>query len=160
VFVPRVGQQFPTCGSAFEFYKEYARLAGFSIRTKRTSPQTADWVCNREGECPGRKDDKSPKTEKGSRRCGCEATVKVKMNMKENYWYFDHVKTAHNHKLEPSPRMVRFMHVHKNMAQGMCDLFHIMTRNGVPHQAALNVMSDLHDGRHMWGFTEKDVRNM
>jgi len=35
-----------------------------------------------------------------------------------------------------------------------------MTRNGAPHQAALNVMADLYDGRHMWGFTEKDIKNM
>jgi len=46
------------------------------------------------------------------------------------------------------------------MAEGMSDLFNIMTRNGVPHQAALNVMADLYDGRHMWGFTEKDIKNM
>ena len=49
---------------------------------------------------------------------------------------------AHNHKLEPSPRMTRYMHAHKNMEEGMCDIFNIMTRNGVPHQAALNVMED------------------
>ncbi|XP_066323332.1 protein FAR1-RELATED SEQUENCE 5-like [Miscanthus floridulus] len=70
------------------------------------------------------------------------------------------VPEAHNHKLEPSPRMTRYMHAHKNMAEGMSDLFNIMTRNGVPHQAALNVMADLYDGRHMWGFTEKDIKNM
>ncbi|KAF8652526.1 hypothetical protein HU200_062725 [Digitaria exilis] len=32
-------------------------------------------------------------------------------------------------------------------------------KNGVPHQPALNVMVDLYDGRNMWGFTEKDIRN-
>ena len=48
------------------------------------------------------------------------------------------------------------MHAHKNMEEGMCDIFNIMT----PHHAALNVMADLYDGRHMWGFTEKDIKNM
>ena len=67
---------------------------------------------------------------------------------------------AHNHKLEPSPRMTRYMHAHKNMAEGTYNIFKIMTRNGVPHQAALNVMADQYDGRHMWGFTEKDIKNM
>jgi hypothetical protein len=33
-----------------------------------------------------------------------------------------------------------------------------MTKNRVLHQAALNVMSDLYDDRHMWGFTEKDIK--
>jgi len=41
-----------------------------------------------------------------------------------------------------------------------CVTFDIIIRNGVPHQAALNVMADLYDGRHMWGFTEKDIKNM
>ena len=86
--------------------------------------------------------------------------MKVKKDGKHNFWFFDHVQEAHNHKLEPSPRMTRYMHAHKNMAEGMSDLFNIMTRNGVPHQAALNVMADLYDGRHMWGFTEKDIKNM
>jgi hypothetical protein len=35
-----------------------------------------------------------------------------------------------------------------------------MTTNGVARQAALNVMADLYDGRHMWGFIEKDIKNM
>ncbi|XP_039851333.1 protein FAR1-RELATED SEQUENCE 5-like [Panicum virgatum] len=56
--------------------------------------------------------------------------------------------------------MTRYMHAHKNMEEGMCDIFNIMTRNGIPHQAALNMMVDLYDGRHMWGFTEKDIKNM
>jgi hypothetical protein len=46
------------------------------------------------------------------------------------------------------------------MGEGMCDIFNMMTRNGVAHQAALNVIADLYDGRHMWGFTEKDIKNM
>ncbi|KAG2609216.1 hypothetical protein PVAP13_4KG059516 [Panicum virgatum] len=92
--------------------------------------------------------------------CGCPVYVKVKHDKKRGLWYFDHVQQAHNHKLEPSPRMTRYMHAHKNMAEGMCDIFNIMKKNGVSHQAALNVMADLYDGRHMWGFTENDIKNI
>ncbi|XP_066320195.1 protein FAR1-RELATED SEQUENCE 5-like [Miscanthus floridulus] len=145
---------------AYIFYKDYAKLAGFSLRTARTSKETNHWVCNREGKHESKNKEEEAKTEKGSRRCGCPAYVKVKKDGKHNFWFFDHVQEAHNHKLEPSPRMTRYMHAHKNMAEGMSDLFNIMTRNGVPHQAALNVMADLYDGRHMWGFTEKDIKNI
>ncbi|XP_066347563.1 putative protein FAR1-RELATED SEQUENCE 10 [Miscanthus floridulus] len=160
VLVPRVRQQFSTKNDAYIFYKDYAKLAGFSLRTARTSKETNHWVCNREGKHESKNKEEEAKTEKGSRRCGCPAYVKVKKDGKHNFWFFDHVQEAHNHKLEPSPRMTRYMHAHKNMAEGMSDLFNIMTRNGVPHQAALNVMADLYDGRHMWGFTEKDIKNM
>ncbi|KAG2658305.1 hypothetical protein PVAP13_1KG249210 [Panicum virgatum] len=142
------------------FYRDYARLAGFSLRTARTSKETNHWVCSREGWHEGKRGEEPHKTEKGSKRCGCPAYVKVKHDKKQGLWYFDHVQQAHNHKLEPSHRMTRYMHAHKNMEEGICDIFNIMTRNGVLHQAAFNVMTDLYDGRHMWGFTEKDIKNM
>jgi hypothetical protein len=100
------------------------------------------------------------KTEKGSRRWGYPAYVKIKKDVKHNFWYFDHVHEAHNHKLEPSARMTRYMHTHKHMEDDISDIFNIMTKNRVSHQAALNVMSDLCDGRHMWGFTEEDIKNL
>jgi hypothetical protein len=62
--------------------------------------------------------------------------------------------------LEPSARMTRYMHTHKHTEDGISDIFNIMKKNRVLHQAALNVMSDLYDGRHMWGFTEKDIKNL
>jgi hypothetical protein len=52
------------------------------------------------------------------------------------------------------------MHAHKNMEEGMCDIVNIKRRNGVAHQAALKAMADLYDGCYMWGFTEKDIKNM
>ncbi|RLN04060.1 protein FAR1-RELATED SEQUENCE 11-like [Panicum miliaceum] len=160
LFLPRVRQVFLSMNDAYVFYKDYAKIAGFSLRTARTSKKTSHWVCSREGWHESKKGEVPNKTEKGSKRCCCPAYVKVKEDKKQKMWYFDHVQEAHNHKLEPSPRMTRYMHAHKNMEEGMCDIFNIMTRNGVAHQAALNVMADMYDGRHMWGFTEKDVKNM
>jgi hypothetical protein len=61
--------------------------------------------------------------------------VKVKKDVKYNFWYFDHVQEAHNHKLEPSARMTRYMHTHKHMEDGISNIFNIMTKNRVPHQA-------------------------
>lgn len=85
MFVPRVRQQFQTMKDAYIFYLDYAQLAGFSVRTARTSKQTAHWVCNRGGFNDKDKEEEA-KTEKGSRRCGCPAYVKVKKDMKRNFW--------------------------------------------------------------------------
>ena len=49
VFVPRVKQVFPTKNDAYMFYRDYAKLARFSIRTARTGKETNHWVCSREG---------------------------------------------------------------------------------------------------------------
>ena len=160
VFIPRVRQTFETKKEAYEFYCDYARLAGFSVWVKRTSKETADWVCNREGFLKTNKENNEPQIEKTSKRVGCPAYAKVKQDKKANQWYFDHVEEAHNHKLHPSPRMVRYMHIHKQRDAALDDLFAIMARNGVAHQAAMNVMSELYGGHQNWPFTEKDVKNM
>ena len=135
-------------------------MAGFSVRVKRTSKEIADWVCNREGFLKTDKENNEPQIEKTSKRVGCPAYAKVKQDKKANQWYFDHVEESHNHKLYPSPRMVRYMHIHKQRDAALDDLFAIMARNGVAHQAAMNVMSELYGGRENLPFTEKDVKNM
>jgi len=159
VFVPRVQQTFDTKEEAYLFYLDYAKLAGFSVRTKRTSKETTHWVCNREGFLKPGQENEEPMTNKTSMRIGCPAYVKVKEDKKRNIWYFHHVQEAHNHKLEPSPRMVRYMHSHKKREAALDDLFAIMSKSGVPTQAAMNVMSELFGGRQNWPFTEKDVHN-
>ena len=82
VFVPIVRQVFPTKDDAYMFYKDYARLAGFSLRIARTSKETNHWVCSREGWHEGKRGEEPNKTEKGSKRCGCPAYVKVKHDKK------------------------------------------------------------------------------
>jgi len=93
------------------------------VRVKRTSKETTDWVCNREGFLKTNKENNEPQIEKTSKRVGCPAYAKVKQDKKANQWYFDHVEEAHNHKLHPSPRMVRYMHIHKQRDAALDDLF-------------------------------------
>ena len=52
------------------------------------------------------------------------------------------------------------MHIHKQRDVALDDLFAIMARNGVAHQATMNVMSELYGGCQNWSFIEKDVKNM
>jgi hypothetical protein len=65
VFVPRVKQVFPRKNDAYMFYRDYAKLAGFSIRTARFSKETNHWVCSREGWHEDKKGEVPNKTEKG-----------------------------------------------------------------------------------------------
>jgi hypothetical protein len=47
VFVPRVRQTFDTREEAYLFYLNYAKLASFSVSTKRTSKETNHWEVKR-----------------------------------------------------------------------------------------------------------------
>nr|TKW39191.1 hypothetical protein SEVIR_1G161700v2 [Setaria viridis] len=60
-----------------------------------------------EGFLKTEKENNQPQIEKTSKRVGYPAYAKVKEDKKGKQWYFDHVEEAHNHKLHPSPRMVR-----------------------------------------------------
>jgi hypothetical protein len=40
------------------------------------------------------------------------------------------------------------------MEDGVKNLMNVMTQAGVEHQAQMHVMSELHDGRDKWTFTE------
>jgi hypothetical protein len=47
----------------------------------------------------------------------------------------------------------------ENMEDGVKNLMHVMTRADVPHQAQMNVLSELHGGRENWMFTEQHIKN-
>jgi hypothetical protein len=157
VFVPKDGLTFDDLDDAYELYCDYAKLAGFDVRKSRKRTWVSWYVCNKERFWESKSDDKQ--TEKGSMREGCKAEVRVKLDTKGNYWYYDIVTLLHNHKLHPESRMVHFMRLHKNMEDGIKNLLNLMTHAGVQHQAQMYVMSELHGGRDNWQFSERDVKN-
>jgi hypothetical protein len=57
-FVPKEGMQFKEVDDAFEFYRNYVKMAGFNVR-RSTKRQQASWYeCNREGFYDNNKIDK------------------------------------------------------------------------------------------------------
>jgi hypothetical protein len=80
--------------------------------------------------------------------------LKLNLTQKAAIWYFDIVTLNHNHPMSLQQRMVRFMHAHKSMEDGVKNLMDVLTRSGVQHQAQMHVMSELHGGRDKWTFTE------
>jgi hypothetical protein len=78
VFVPRARQEFDSIEAAHQFFLDYAKMAGFSVRTMRTSKETKHWVCNCQGFMKLGKENEEPQTDKRSMRIGCPAYAKVK----------------------------------------------------------------------------------
>jgi hypothetical protein len=132
VFVPKEGMRFDDLDDAYEFYCNYAKLAGFDVRKNRKRTQVLWYVWNKEGFWESKCVDKQ--TEKGSMWVGCKSEVKVKLDTKGNYWYYDIVTLLPKHKLHPESRMVRFVRSHKNMEDGIKNLMNMMTP-GVQYQA-------------------------
>lgn len=116
-------------------------------------------VCLQQGKADQKDDANETSTEKTSMRTGCKAQVKAQFAKDKQSWFFEYVDLNHNHPLSPTPRMTRFMHAHKNRDEGIINIFNILAKCGVPYQAAMNVMSELHGGRRNMNFTEKDMKN-
>jgi hypothetical protein len=48
-FVPKVGLKFNALEDAYEYYCDYAKLAGFDVRNGRKRPEVQWFFCNKEG---------------------------------------------------------------------------------------------------------------
>jgi hypothetical protein len=72
-----VWQEFDLVEATYQFYLDYAKLSGFSVRTRRTNIEMKHWVCSGEGFVKLGQENEEPLTDKTSKRIGCPAYVKV-----------------------------------------------------------------------------------
>ncbi|KAL6838828.1 hypothetical protein ACP4OV_031542 [Aristida adscensionis] len=157
--VPNDKMRFATREDAYDFYCYYARKAGFDVRITVTRKTVGVFSCNKQGICEFYKPGQDRKREKMSKRCDCKASVKAKWNKKNGYWFFDWIRLEHCHPLEPSPRMVQFMNAHKNKDETVMEMVDTMQRCDVPHNATVNMLSEIYGGRQNLTFTEMDLKN-
>jgi hypothetical protein len=50
-FVPKMRLKFDALEDAYDYYCDYAKLAGFDLRKGRKSPEVQWFFCNKEGRC-------------------------------------------------------------------------------------------------------------
>jgi hypothetical protein len=153
-FIPTEGMRFDELDSA---YDDYAKISCFDVRKSKKRPQVAWYVCIKKGFCDSGRVD--TKIEKGSMRVGCRGCMKLKLDVKWQYWYCDSPELKHNHPLHPDSCMVCYMWSHKRMEDGVENLMNVMRRVGVEQQVQMHVISELHDRKENWTFTERDMKN-
>ncbi|MQL91631.1 hypothetical protein Taro_024237 [Colocasia esculenta] len=103
---PRVGMVFETEKAAFEYYNQYARQVGFSVRwtTRTLSRKTGlmiarKFVCSKEGHNgDGKIQDLFARYPREGTRCGCPAFMKIKLGSDGKY-QISRFNTIHNHEL-------------------------------------------------------------
>ncbi|RVW44272.1 Protein FAR1-related sequence 11 [Vitis vinifera] len=127
---------------AYEFYSEFAKRCGFSIRRHRTEGKDGVgkgltrryFVCHRAGNTPIKTSNESkPQRNRKSSRCGCQAYLRISKTTELGApeWRVTGFANHHNHELlEPNQQMMRLMELEKCVEPGYLP------------------------------FTEKDVRNL
>ncbi|KAJ0591104.1 putative transcription factor FAR family [Helianthus annuus] len=168
IFTPYVGQIFKTDDEAFDYYCNFARKNGFSVRKARSTESQnlgvyrRDFVCYRSGfNQPRKKANVEHPRDRKSVRCGCDAKLYLTKEVVdgESQWYVSQFSNVHNHELLEDDQ-VRLLPAYRKIQESDQERILLLTKAGFPVNRILKVL-ELEKGVQpgQLPFIEKDVRN-
>lgn len=161
---PYVGMVFKSDEYAFEYYANFARKNGFSIRKERSrlSPQLGvykrDFVCYRAGFSPPRKKQTGEhQRDRKSVRCGCDAKMYLSKEMVDGVlqWFVVQFSNVHNHELLEDDQ-VRLLPAYRKIHETDQERILLLSKAGFSIHRIVKVL-ELEKGQ--LPFLERDVRN-
>lgn len=165
---PYVGMVFKSDDEAFDYYGNFARKSGFSVRKERSrlSPQLGvykrDFVCYRSGFAPVRKKQTGDhQRDRKSLRCGCDAKMYLSKEVIDGsfQWFVVQFSNVHNHELLEDDQ-VRLLPAYRKIQEADQERILLLSKAGFPIQRIVKVL-ELEkgiQGGHV-SFLERDVRN-
>lgn len=168
VFTPYVGQIFKSDDEALEYYSNFARKNGFSIRKARSTESQnlgvyrRDFVCYRSGfNQPRKKANVEHPRDRKSVRCGCDAKLYLTKEIVDGVtqWYVSQFSNVHNHELLEDDQ-VRFLPAYRKIQEADQERILLLSKAGFPVNRIVKVL-ELEKGVQpgQLPFMEKDVRN-
>ncbi|CAK8531276.1 unnamed protein product [Lathyrus sativus] len=168
IITPYVGMVFKTDDEAFEYYGNFARKNGFSIRKERSriSPQLGvykrDFVCYRSGFAPVKKKANGEHhRDRKSVRCGCDAKMYLSKEVMDgvSQWFVVQFSNVHNHELLEDDQ-VRLLPAYRKIHEADQERILLLSKAGFPIHRIVKML-ELEkgiQGGHL-PFLERDVRN-
>ncbi|KAK9138276.1 hypothetical protein Sjap_008870 [Stephania japonica] len=169
--VPYIGQRFVNHDVAYEFYSEFAKRCGFSIRRHRTEGKDGVgkgltrryFVCHRAGNTPVKAlTETKPQRNRKSSRCGCQAYLRISKTLDLGFaeWRVTGFANNHNHELLEA-NQVRFLPAYRTISEPDKSRIFMFAKTGISVQQMMRLMElekCVEPG--YLPFTEKDVRNL
>ncbi|KAL1358365.1 hypothetical protein HN51_003652 [Arachis hypogaea] len=169
--IPYIGQRFATHDAAYEYYSEFAKRCGFSIRRHRTEGKDGVgkgltrryFVCHRAGNTPVKTSTESkPQRNRKSSRCGCQAYMRISKTTEfgSPEWRVTGFANHHNHELL-EPNQVRFLPAYRTISDADKNRILMFAKTGISVHQMMRLMElekCVEPG--YLPFTEKDVRNL
>ncbi|KAI4296155.1 hypothetical protein L6164_036137 [Bauhinia variegata] len=169
--IPYIGQRFATHDAAYEFYSEFAKRCGFSIRRHRTEGKDGIgkgltrryFVCHRAGNTPVKTlTESKPQRNRKSSRCGCQAYMRISKSTELGApeWRVTGFANHHNHDLL-EPNQVRFLPAYRTISDADKSRILMFAKTGISVHQMMRLMElekCVEPG--YLPFTEKDVRNL
>nr|XP_027186845.1 putative protein FAR1-RELATED SEQUENCE 10 isoform X2 [Cicer arietinum] len=168
MITPYVGMVFKSDDEAFEYYGNFARKNGFSIRKERSriSPQLGiykrDFVCYRSGFAPVKKKPNGENhRDRKSVRCGCDAKMYLSKEVVDgvSQWFVVQFSNVHNHELLEDDQ-VRLLPAYRKIHEADQERILLLSKAGFPIHRIVKML-ELEkgiQGGHL-PFLERDVRN-
>ncbi|XP_044504010.1 putative protein FAR1-RELATED SEQUENCE 10 [Mangifera indica] len=167
-FTPYVGQIFKSDDEAFEYYSNFARKNGFSIRKARSTESQnlgiyrRDFVCYRSGfNQPRKKANVEHPRDRKSVRCGCDAKLYLTKEIVDGVtqWYVSQFSNVHNHELLEDDQ-VRLLPAYRKIQEADQERILLLSKAGFPVNRIVKVL-EVEKGVQpgQLPFIEKDVRN-
>jgi zinc finger SWIM domain-containing protein 3 len=159
---PSKGMQFESDDIAYNFYNEYGRMAGFSIRKKYVNKckkigivTSRRFVCEKE-EIRG-KDKRDSKTRKAraETRCGCNARLGIVYNRDSGKYIVTNFIAEHNHNLHLSTTVSS----QRRMSATQAAEIDLAYESGIRLKDSYQLMSKQVGGSDNLGFTKRDHKN-
>ncbi|OMO52507.1 hypothetical protein CCACVL1_29206 [Corchorus capsularis] len=160
--------QFKSIDEAYDFYRAYAHVIGFSARkgSSRVDKDSREVVmkefsCNRAGarlakwmkRCTDKRRQPKPLS-----RCNCPAHMRVTLDQNSGLWQVTLFKDGHNHKLakESQKFMVRS---NREVCSGAAEFARALKKGGSRPCEIMNYLAQEAGGYQNVGFTKKDLCN-
>ncbi|KAG5252417.1 protein FAR1-RELATED SEQUENCE [Salix suchowensis] len=153
---PYVGMVFKSDDDAFEYYGNFARKNGFSIRKERSrlSPQLGIYKRDFKSTAEHHRDRKSV-------RCGCDAKMYLSKEVVEgvSQWFVVQFSNVHNHELLEDDQ-VRLLPAYRKIQEADQERILLLSKAGFPIHRIVKVL-ELEKGIQggQLPFLERDVRN-
>jgi zinc finger SWIM domain-containing protein 3 len=164
-FTPSKGMKFESEESAYSFYNEYGRIAGFSIRKeyvnkcKKTRIVTSRrFTCGKEGLRYIDKQNSNIKKSRAKIRCGCDAHLVIVYNRDSGKYIVSDFIAEHNHNLHLSTT-VHMMPSQRKISTTQAIEIDLAYESGLRLKDSYQLMSKQVGGGKNLGFTKQDHKN-
>ncbi|OMP07972.1 hypothetical protein COLO4_06895, partial [Corchorus olitorius] len=164
-FIPRVGLEFVSEEEAYNFYNEYGRRYGFSIRketgnwNKKTRQFTSRLlVCSKEGIRSSDKRDHQTKNARAETRTDCGARMLIKFNKHSGKFQIKEIVVEHNHVLHVAS-CVHMMRSQRKMSEAQAMEVDLADQSGIKVQPSYELMRRQAGGHDGLGYTKENLKN-
>ena len=162
---PFKGMKFEADEIAYDFYNEYGRKIGFSIRKEYVNKckkigvvTSRRFACAKEGVRGKDKRDHNIKNSRAETRCGSEARLVIILNRDSKKYVVSEFIAEHNHYLH-LPSIVHMMPSQRKVAATHAIEIDLAHESGLRLKQSYELLSKQVSGYDNLGFTKQDHKN-